>query len=163
MQTNNFGNAFSHCDASHAPTLGTNSSSPFEAFINTPYAQDCEETIQLPTFIKRNATKLPTADASFLYQHVVLTLPSASLQCALLPAYIKFVQPEFPVLDLPEFLHKFTSKGQSVGQLTLMLYYAVLFASTAYVQIHFLHQSGFASRASARESFNDKIRVRLCT
>lgn len=114
---------------------------------------------QLPAFIKPLPARIAPEDVKYLHTKGALTLPSLELQNALLRAYIEFVHPYMPLLELGEFLGVINSKDGLCGQVSLFLYQAVLFSATAFVEPKYLKEAGYTSRKAARKSFFQKTRV----
>lgn len=115
----------------------------------------------LAPFIRPLPVKIVSEDVAYLQAKGALTLPAAPLQNALLQAYVEFVHPYMPLLDLQDFLSPINSPDGSAGQISLLLYQAVMFAATAYVDVKWLQAAGYANRKAARKSYFYKTRV--CT
>ncbi|RDA93438.1 hypothetical protein CP533_2631 [Ophiocordyceps camponoti-saundersi (nom. inval.)] len=123
----------------------------------------------LPQFILPLPDKMAVDDAAYLRAKGALTIPSASLQSALLRAYAEFVHPYMPLLDLDDFLAVVGAGRPRLrrrhrhhpyhGRVSLFLYQAVAFASTAFVDMRHLHEAGFATRKAARKAFFQRTRV----
>ncbi|KAH8161761.1 hypothetical protein CIB48_g6482 [Xylaria polymorpha] len=88
-----------------------------------------------------------------------LSVPSFSLQKALLCAYAEYVHPYMPLLDLHDFLTIVDAHDGSRGQTSLFLYQAVMFCATAFVSNKILKEAGYASRKAARRAFFSKARL----
>jgi len=87
-------------------------------------------------------------------------VPSLTVQGALLRAYVEYVHPYMPLLDLHEFLSIVDARDGSRGQTSLFLYQAVMFCATAFVSNKIVKEAGYASRKAARRAFFTKARVR---
>lgn len=96
---------------------------------------------------------------SYLQLKGALTLPAIPLQNALLQAYVEYIHPFMPLMDLHPFLGIVNSRNGFNGQMSLLLYHAVLFAATAFVDMKQLHEAGYSSRKAARKAFFQKTRV----
>jgi hypothetical protein len=70
------------------------------------------------------------------------------------------VDPFLPPLDLQDFLGAIERCDGSI-QISLILFQAVMFASTAYVDIGYLTAEGYANRKTARRNFFHKVKVRF--
>ena len=69
--------------------------------------------------------------------------------------------PFLPVLDLGEFLE--ATKGEAgTKKISLVLFQAVMFAGSAFVDIHKLHSEGFATHKHARSAYYERVRVCQC-
>ena len=69
-----------------------------------------------------------------------LSLPPQPLRDHLLRAYVKYVHPFLPLLDLEEFMQSFERTGE--GTISLVLWQAIMFAGTAFVDIVHLESEG---------------------
>lgn len=113
----------------------------------------------LPPFIRALPGKIVPEDVEYLRAKGALTLPVPPLQNALLQAYIEYVHPYMPMLELQDFLSVINSPDGSSGQISLLLYQAAMFAATAYVDVRWLQDAGYSSRKAARKSYFGKTRV----
>jgi hypothetical protein len=124
---------------------------------------DADGRVQLPPNIRPLPTKIAAEDVRYLHDKGALSLPPPSLQNALIEAYIEYVHPYMPLLDLHDFLRIISATDGSCGQLSLFLYQAVMFAATAFVDLKYLREGGYQTRKAARKSFFQKTRVgRFC-
>lgn len=126
-------------------------------FLNT--LEEPDASSQLPGFIRPLPSKIAPEDVNYLHLKGALTLPSPSLQNALLRAYVEYVHPYMPLMELHDFLAAINSTDGLYGQISLFLYHAVMFASTAYVDVKYLKEAGYSSRKAARKAFFQKTRV----
>ncbi|KAH7032953.1 fungal-specific transcription factor domain-containing protein [Microdochium trichocladiopsis] len=113
----------------------------------------------LAPFIRPLPSKIVPEDVAYLQTKGALTLPAAPLQNALLQAYIEYVHPYMPLLEIRDFLSVINSSDGMSGQTSLLLYQAVMFAATAYVDVKWLHGAGYPSRKAARKSYFNKTRL----
>ncbi|KAH8195419.1 hypothetical protein TruAng_010426 [Truncatella angustata] len=113
----------------------------------------------LPAFIRPLPAKIAAEDVSYLHMKGALTLPSLTLQNALLRSFLEYVHPYMPMLDLHDFLGAINSADGLNGQISLFLYHAVMFASTAYVDVKYLKEAGYANRKAARKAYFQKTRL----
>jgi hypothetical protein len=116
---------------------------------------------QLPGFVKPLPSKIAPEDVKYLYTKGALTLPPVPLQNALLRAYVEYVHPYMPLMELGEFLNIINAKDGLYGQVSLFLCQAVMFSATAFVETKYLKEAGYASRRAARKSFFQKTRVSI--
>ena len=98
-------------------------------------------------------------DIEFLQRKGALTVPDTRLRNELLRSYVQYVHPYMPLLDLKEFLHPI-EKNDGNSPVSLLLFQAVMFAATAYVDMRFLQAQGFNNRKAARKVFFQRARVR---
>ncbi|UKZ70210.1 uncharacterized protein TrAtP1_011204 [Trichoderma atroviride] len=120
---------------------------------------DAEASAQLPPFVRPLPSKISPEDVRYLHAKGALSIPCLSLQNALLRAYIEFVHPYMPLMDLVPFLSTINRYDGSEGQISLFLYHAVMFSATAFVDMRHLREAGYATRKAARKGFFLKTRL----
>lgn len=81
-----------------------------------------------------------------------LELPSRVFEKQLLLAYIEHVHPDFPMLELRDFLRRVSDRNGGNGQVSLLLYQSVMFAASAFVKLEHMHAAGFTSRRALRRA-----------
>jgi len=116
---------------------------------------------QLPTFIKPLPSRIGPDEISYLEKKGALTVPRGSLRSEMLRAYVEFVHPYMPLLDLHDFLTAVDQRDESSGKVSLILFQAVMFAGSAFVGMEHLRAAGYATRKDARKDFFQKTRVSL--
>jgi hypothetical protein len=79
----------------------------------------------------------------------------------MLRAYVEFVHPYMPLLDLHDFLTMVDRRDGSKGKVSLILFQAVMFAGSAFVDMEHLRTAGYATRKDARKDFFQRTRVSL--
>lgn len=126
-------------------------------FLNS--LEEPDVSAQLPHFVRPLPRKIDAEDVRYLHAKGALALPSVPLQNALLRAYIEFVHPYMPLMDLHDFLSIVDCREGLNGQTSLLLYHAVMFAATAFVDMRYLREVGYATRKAARKVFFQKTRV----
>ena len=114
---------------------------------------------QLPTFIKPLPSRIGPDEISYLEKKGALTVPRGSLRSEMLRAYVEFVHPYMPLLDLHDFLTAVDQRDESSGKVSLILFQAVMFAGSAFVGMEHLRAAGYATRKDARKDFFQKTRV----
>ncbi|GJC81795.1 cutinase transcription factor 1 beta [Colletotrichum liriopes] len=114
---------------------------------------------QLPAFVKPLPAKIAQEDVTYLHAKGALTLPALPLQNALLQAYVEYVHPYMPLLELYDFLAVINAQDGLCGQISLFLYQAVMFAATAFVDMKVLREAGYPTRKAARKAFFQKTRL----
>lgn len=138
----------------------------------TPFSNDGEKTFlsnfgqrlpsgQLPRFIKPLPAKIGPEEISYLEKKGALTVPKGTLRSEMLRAYVEFVHPYMPLLDLHDFLTVIDRSDGSKGKVSLILFQAVMFAGSAFVDMSHLRFAGYATRKEARKDFFQKTRVSL--
>jgi hypothetical protein len=143
-----------------AGMLGRNS--PFGDLSTAQFLSSLEEpdpAAQLPAFIRPLPSRIAPEDVQYLYVKGALSLPPAPLQNALLRAYVEYVHPYMPLMELLEFLAMVDARDGLCGQVSLLQYQAVMFAATAFVDMDALREAGYATRKAARKAFFQKTRV----
>lgn len=107
----------------------------------------------LPAFVKSPSPgKVNRAGLRYLRVMGALDLPTTLLEKQLVLAYIEHVHPDFPVLDLHDFLRRISDRSGGHGQVSLLLYQSVMFAASAFVKTDYLAAVGFASRRALRRA-----------
>jgi len=142
--------------------------------IQSPLASAPAPHIPLPRVFTSFPRHLDAADIAYLTSRDALTLPPEPAQIELLKAYIEFIHPIMPILDLEEFLsavkygHANHDGQQGRGiereiaskkQIPLLLFQAVMFAGVGVVSMKVLKEAGYASRESAERIFFSRARV----
>ncbi|KAI7763500.1 hypothetical protein LZL87_013892 [Fusarium oxysporum] len=113
---------------------------------------------QVPPGFKPLPTKVAAEDVRYLRSKGALSVPSVPLQSALLQAYVEYVNPYMP-LELFPFLNAINAGDGQAEKVSLLMYQAVMFAATAFVDIEVLLEAGYANRKAARKSFFQKTRA----
>jgi hypothetical protein len=98
-------------------------------------------------------------DIQYLFKKVALSIPDTNFRNALLQAYIEYVHPYMPLIELHDFLRIVDQNDGENGKISLVLFQAVMFAGTAFVDKALLDAAGFTSRKAARKVFYMKARV----
>ena len=114
---------------------------------------------RLPYYIKPLPPRIGQDEISYLDKKGALTVPDAGLRNELLRAYIEFVHPYMPLLELHDFLLIIESGNGSLGRISLILFQAVMFAGSAFVDMQHLRNAGYLTRKEARKDFFQKTRV----
>ncbi|KAJ6781784.1 hypothetical protein PWT90_10817 [Aphanocladium album] len=143
---------------SGVPNITAGLTSPLDQF-HFQAAAAAQPTPQLPPFLRPLPSKITPEDVSYLQMKGALTLPAIPLQNALLQAYVEYIHPYMPLMDLHPFLSIVNSRNGFNGQMSLLLYHAVLFAATAFVDMKRLREAGYTSRKAARKAFFQKTRL----
>jgi len=147
--------------------------------IQSPLASVPKQASSAPNSLPRVFVPFPrhlgSADISYLHSRDALNLPPEPLQVEILKAYVEYVHPTMPLLDLEEFLSSVKYGYQSFDgqrgrgierenalkkQISLLLFQAVMFAGVSYVPLRSLKDAGYQTREEAKRIFFS--RVRLC-
>ncbi|CAI6246693.1 unnamed protein product [Periconia digitata] len=113
----------------------------------------------LPPFIKPLPSKIGPDEVAYLDKKGALTIPKGTLRSEMLRAYIEFVHPYMPLLDLHDFLDMIDRPDGSRGKVSLILFQAVMFAGSAFVDMNHLRIAGYTTRKAARKDFFQKTRI----
>ncbi|EXM17759.1 hypothetical protein RAB80_012917 [Fusarium oxysporum f. sp. vasinfectum] len=114
---------------------------------------------ELPAFLRSLPTKIAAEDVNYLQIKGALSIPILPLQNALLQAYIEYVHPYMPLMDLNNFLSIINTRDGQSGQTSLFLYQAVMFAASAFIEMKYLCEGGYTTRKAACKSFFQKTRL----
>jgi hypothetical protein len=115
---------------------------------------------KLPDYLEPLPPRINPVDIDYLHTTGALSLPDIPIRNAFLQSYVEYVHPYMPLLELHRFLHIINEGTGKSGRISLLLFQAVMFASTAFVDMNFLISAGYTSRKSARKVFFQKARVR---
>ncbi|EXJ69838.1 uncharacterized protein A1O5_06910 [Cladophialophora psammophila CBS 110553] len=110
----------------------------------------------LPDIVTPLSQSLSLDDINYLRLKGALDLPSAGFLKALLTAYIQFVHPYMPTIDLSTIRGALTGETASIGILPLQ---AIVFASVPFVDISEIQRAGFNSRRACRKAFYERTRL----
>jgi hypothetical protein len=97
---------------------------------------------KLPTYLKPLPPRMTSVDIDYLFAKGALSLPETSVRNALLKAYIEYVHPYMPLVEMHELLGM-------IDDVT----------GTAFVDMEFLRRAGYTNRKAARKAFFQKARV----
>ncbi|KAL2808927.1 fungal-specific transcription factor domain-containing protein [Aspergillus granulosus] len=111
-----------------------------------------------PRFLKPLPSRIPAEDLEFLRFRGALSIPESGLRTELLRCYIKWVHSFLPVLNLQEFL-RCVAENDPDGNISLLLFQAVMFVATAFVDLQHLQAAGFTTRKTARNTFYTRLRL----
>jgi hypothetical protein len=117
----------------------------------------------IPHYMKPLPARIGPDEAAYLEKKGALTIPAIALRNELLKAYIEFVHPYMPLIDLYDFVMIVESGNGVLGRISLILFQAVMFAGSAFVDMQHLHNAGYLTRKEARKDFFQKTRVCFCT
>lgn len=112
-------------------------------------------------FMKPPPERLSHDSMDYLRFKEATTLPSPVMQNALLRAYIEYIHPMLPMINLEDFLESISTVDDATGKISLAFFQAVMFAGSAFVDMRVLNNAGYSSRAEARNALYRKVQVRL--
>lgn len=113
-----------------------------------------------PRYVSELPTRLEMSDLDYLESKGALCLPTAPFRKQLLKSYILWVHPQVPVLDLDKFLHSIAANDGKT-RISLLLFHAVMFAASAFVDISHIQEEGYMSRKVARDVLFRRVKVRI--
>ncbi|KAL2869942.1 putative C6 transcription factor (Ctf1B) [Aspergillus lucknowensis] len=114
--------------------------------------------IVLPDYIRGLPARLQKEDIDYLAMKGALTVPDVTLRNELLKAYVHYVHTYMPLLDLEEFLQTIV-QNDGIRRMSLLLFQAVMFAGTAFIDLKHLHAAGYPTRKAARKAFFQRARL----
>lgn len=112
----------------------------------------------LPDYIRGLPPRLQAEDIDYLSRKGALTIPDVGLRNELLKSYIHYVHTYMPLLDLEDFLQTI-ARNDGIHRMSLLLFQAVMFAGTAFIDLKHLRAAGFQTRKAARKVFFQRARV----
>lgn len=137
-----------------AANLGPNISDALQQLL----APQGDNNYSLPNYIRRLPQRLQSDDLDYLASKGALTIPDRKLRDELLKAYIYYVHPYMPLLDLEEFL-QILARNDGTHHVSLLLFQAVMFAGTAFVDMEHLRNAGYHNRKETRKVFFHRARL----
>jgi hypothetical protein len=116
---------------------------------------------KLPDYLKPLPQRMTSVDIDYLFAKGALSLPEISTRNALLRSYLEYVHPYMPLIEVHELLQIIDEGNGQSGRISLLLFQAIMFAGTAFVDMDYLRAVGYTSRKSARKAFFQKARVSI--
>ena len=120
--------------------------------------QSSRPTIILPQYIQAMPPNILIEDLEFLQRKGAFLIPETGFRNELLRCFVQYVYPFLPVLDLQEFLNT-VEKDDPSDTVSLLLFQAVVFAATAYIDMRYLLAQGYMTRKAARKAFFEKVKL----
>ncbi|KIW84314.1 hypothetical protein Z517_03564 [Fonsecaea pedrosoi CBS 271.37] len=114
--------------------------------------------IVLPNYIQPITQRIMTEDLKYLESKGAFIIPDIGLRNELLRCYVQFVHPFLPVLDLDDFLSAI-EKNEPRDAVSLLLFQAAMFASTAFVDMSYLIAQGYTTRKATRRLFFGRVKL----
>lgn len=118
-------------------------------------------SIPIPAFIKELPSSIPLDDIQYLWTTGALSIPDVAFRNKLIQSFVEHVYPSLPLIHLHEFLRTISNEDQEEEKLSLLLFQAILFAGTMFVDLPSLHAAGYSSRREARRAFHQKVKVNI--
>lgn len=116
-------------------------------------------TLNPPDYLKPPSSRMTSIDIDYLFARGALSPPDTYLRNALLESFFNYVYPHTPLVDIHELLTIIHEGTGHTGQMSLLLFQAVMFAGSAFVNIELLQNAGYYDRKAARNVFFQKVRV----
>lgn len=113
----------------------------------------------LPAFLNPLPPMMTRQTVDCLRVNGVLALPSIRLQSALLRTFVESVLPSMPIIEWQHFLAVIRNENGAHGSVSLLLYLAVMFSATTFVELEHLLEAGYTSRKEAHEAFFQRTKV----
>ncbi|KAF9894204.1 hypothetical protein FE257_007706 [Aspergillus nanangensis] len=135
-----------------------NVTSQIQQLLDPTFANVRSSGIVLPDYIRGLPPRLQKEDIEYLAMKGALTVPDVALRNELLKAYIHYVHTYMPLLDLEDFLQTIV-QNDGIRRMSLLLFQAVMFAGTAFIDLKHLHASGYPTRKAARKAFFQRARL----
>lgn len=113
----------------------------------------------LPRYFKPLPSRITPDDVEYLEQKGALSIPGLVLRNELLRSYVEYVHGYMPLLELRDFIGALEGNDGSTKPISLLLFQAVMFAGSAFVDMKHLRHAGYATRKEARKALFSKARV----
>ena len=124
---------------------------------NSDGCVDPTESPELPSYISPTKHIFDVEEIAYLRSRGALSVPLPDLRDQLLLAFLLYVHPFLPVVDFQDVCD--AVEGRPGCQISLLLFQAIMFAGTAFVDLQHLLDAGFENRLAARAYFFRKIKV----
>jgi hypothetical protein len=132
--------------------------SQIQQLLDPSFAHARSGGIMLPDYIRGLPPRLQKEDIDYLGMKGALTVPDVGLRNELLKSYVHYVHTYMPLLDLEDFLQTIV-QNDGIRRMSLLLFQAVMFAGTAFVDLKHLQAAGYSSRKAARKAFFQRARL----
>jgi hypothetical protein len=132
---------------------------PVPETITAPLYHD--DPSQLPGWVKPPSPKFDLDDFEYLQKAGALTLPDQQLRDECSAAFIEWVYPWSPLIELSDMFRAISSRDGSGGHVSLLVFQAIMFAGIGFVDMTSLQRAGFQSRKDAKKAFFRKVKVWL--
>ncbi|KAI9735361.1 MAG: hypothetical protein M1818_006556 [Claussenomyces sp. TS43310] len=161
-------------EASIAPPASISESTYAEAFLAQPVSPPSttsNHSAESPRFSARPVSpclpgwmssipaRFEPDEVEFLQMKGALSIPDPNIREAIIQAYVEFVHYDLPVLDLQEFLDTISTGEGETRRVSLLVFQAIIFAGSAFVDMKCLRNAGFRTRREAREVLYNKVRL----
>jgi hypothetical protein len=127
-------------------------------FIHSPSSTKYDS---LPSYIQPLPEHISTDDIHFLWKKGALIVPKTALRNRLIQCYVEYVYPYMPTIELHSFLRIVSGRNGGTEKVSLLLFHAIMFAGTAFVDMAFLETAGYTTRMEARKAFYNRTKVSI--
>ncbi|KAH8809377.1 fungal-specific transcription factor domain-containing protein [Xylogone sp. PMI_703] len=136
------------------------STTPFPVGVANPSTQEVSSSkLLLPAYIKPLRAQITAEDTVYLQRKGALIVPDLELRNALLQGFIEYVYPYMPILDLKDLGNIICQGDGKNGEISLLLFQAVMFAGSAFVDMKYFSNAGYITRRAARKALFQKVRL----
>ncbi|KAJ9602287.1 hypothetical protein H2200_013142 [Cladophialophora chaetospira] len=121
-------------------------------------ASNHRPNFELPPYIRPSRPDIRQDDLEFLSRRGALSLPVGELRDQLIRSFVLYVYPFMPVVDLEDFMGAIDGNDAS-PKISLIVFQAVLFSATAFVDLPLLQEAGYENRRAARADYYQKVKL----
>ena len=148
----------------HSPSAITpNTSVGTQSRVRAPSSVSTRgQSFELPAYIRPSRPDVRQDDLEFLGRRGALSLPVGELRDELIRCFVLYVHPFMPIVDLEDFMGAI-SGNDSASKISLIVFQAVLFSATAYVDLPLLQEAGYDNRRAGRADYYQKVKVSRST
>ncbi|OAG41158.1 hypothetical protein AYO21_04538 [Fonsecaea monophora] len=141
-------------------TVGTNHLSPplLSPAMSYFLQQTNRVNIVLPPYLQPISPRIMSEDLEYLQKKGAFLIPETGFRNELLRCYVQYVHPFLPIVDLQDFLTAI-ERNQPTNTVSLLLFQAIMFAATAYIDMRYLIAQGYMTRKAARKSFFQRVKL----
>jgi hypothetical protein len=119
--------------------------------------------VSLPPYVTPLPDSILGEDFEYLRAKGALTIPDIPLRNQLLQSFIEYVYPFLPLVNLEELLSIVQAGNGSQGQVSLLVFQAIMLAGSGFVEMSYLKAAGFQTRRSALRALFQKVKVSFRT
>lgn len=148
-------------DESHVPSFSgavLNSTEIFLPPVMSATAATAQMSVHFPSYIRPRRRNLRPDELKFLKSRGALSIPATPIRDKPLISFLLYVNPFLPVVDVQDFISAI--EGESGTQVSLLLFQAVMFAGSTFVDSQILLDAGFKDRTTARAHYFEAVKAR---
>lgn len=112
----------------------------------------------IPVYIQPLSARLKPVDIEYISKKGALAIPDDELQAELIRKYVECVYAFMPTLDLRAFLSPIVRRDAGAA-VSLLVFQAVMFAGSAFIDIDYITSRGYPDRRSMRKEFFERTRL----